>query len=203
MPTPKHLPQYPLRIYHASPSKTPPHVLQGLRQSSMPTFHAGTLDAALERAAFQTKTTHDEHYEDLSEQGIADDNDGPDYEKYMHVYEIPSREHVSLATFGDPHAAGYDEERNPEHIEGWEVNQRRTDKANKYRNEWEDKGSTSFVVPAQLVRTGKIRHLSSTQFNTSMSAFDEHPETADSLDSFKIEAINELKENNPKENWGE
>lgn len=167
-------------VYHGSLDKTPPH--QAVRNSltnwakflanksnntisafhnpthsykPKPGFHAGTINAALERVAF-LKVGDLESDIDLGYE--------PSYKAYMHAYEVPKKL-VSLMTFEDPDNQAYDEVTTAnDYVEALQVKEHRTDKVNKYINRWEDKGSLSYVIPHNLVQRGGVRHLNTQQF---------------------------------------
>ena len=164
-------------VYHGSLDKTPPH--QAVRNAltsrakflannpiladnpihaykPKPGFHAGTINAALERVGFlkvgDLESSIDGGYE-------------PSYKAYMHAYEVPKK-HVSLMTFEDPDNQAYDEVTTADdYVEALQVKEHRTDKVNKYKNRWEDKGSLSYVIPHNLVQRGGVRHLNTQQFD--------------------------------------
>jgi hypothetical protein len=152
--------------YHGSLSETPPHLLRpttsyanyiaGVDPTDMG-FHAGTINAALERVGSHQMDREDNDYFDDEE---------PETKAYMHAYEIPKK-HLSLLTYEDPHEQGYsDLNDTPDgYMEAMKVKETRQDKVNRYQNRWEDPGSTSYVIPHHLMRTGSVKHLSTQQFN--------------------------------------
>jgi hypothetical protein len=151
----------PITVYHGSLSETPPHKnptkmwrAKGFGELG---FHAGTINAALERLGVQQSDREGNDYFD---------NEEPETKAYMHAYEIPKK-HLSLITYEDPHAQGYSELEDvpDDYVEAMQVKENRTDKVNKYRNRWEDPGSTSYVIPHHLIRTGAVKYLSTQQFN--------------------------------------
>ena len=151
----------PITVYHGSLSETPPHEdpteMWGATGFEELGFHAGTINAALERVGVQQSDREGNDYLDDEE---------PETKAYMHAYEIPKK-HLSLITYEDPHEQGYSEHQDvpDDYVEAMQVKEKRTDKVNKYRNRWEDPGSISYVIPHHLMRTGSVKHLSTQQFN--------------------------------------
>jgi len=140
-------------VYHGSMDETPPHndpTSVGLTDRYFG-FHAGTINAALERVGFIAATERETEEE-------------PTF-AYMHAYEIPKNK-LSLMTYEDPHNQDYDDlgEVPESYNEAMQVKETRPDRVNKYINRWEDKGSMSYVVPPQLVWDGHVKHLSTQQF---------------------------------------
>ena len=165
-----------ITVYHASNDPTPPHVLashaepfrKGYQKSG---FHAGTITAALDRSLMMQHAHEKQYYSQMTEEGIQEDNNGPDFTTYMHTYQINKR--PSMMTFEDPHEEGYSDNvpRPPEdYQENMQVKENSKTSINKYRNRWEDPGSTSYVIPHQLVTSGHVKHISTQQFNTDPGA---------------------------------
>lgn len=165
-----------ITVYHASNNPTPPHVLashaepfrKGYKKSG---FHAGTINAALDRSLMMQHAHEKQYYSQMTEEGIQEDNNGPDFTTYMHTYQINKR--PSMMTFEDPHEEGYsDNTPKPpkDYQENMRVKENSKTSINKYRNRWEDPGSTSYVIPHQLVTSGHVQYISTQQFNTDPGA---------------------------------
>ena len=165
-----------ITVYHASNDPTPPHVLashaepfrKGYQKSG---FHAGTITAALDRSLMMQHAHEKQYYSQMTEEGIQEDNNGPDFTTYMHTYQINKR--PSMLTFEDPHEEGYSDNvpKPPkDYQENMQVKENSKTSINKYRNRWEDPGSTSYVIPHQLVASGHVKHISTQQFNTDPGA---------------------------------
>lgn len=163
-----------IKVYHTSPSPTPPHVLASddekykkrLGLTPRGGFHAGTINAALDRSLLMHASAEQDFYSDPDNE---DSSNGPDFTTYLHTYEINKR--PSMVTYEDPHMAGYDESSSADdYIEDLRVNEHSTKNINKYRNRWEDPGSISYVIPHQLVQSGYVKHLSTQQFSTDPGA---------------------------------
>ena len=165
-----------ITVYHASNDPTPPHVLashaepfrKGYQKSG---FHAGTITAALDRSLMMQHAHEQQYYSQMTEEGIQEDNNGPDFTTYMHTYQINKR--PSMMTFEDPHEEGYSDNvpKPPkDYQENMQVKENSKTSINKYRNRWEDSGSTSYVIPHQLVASGHVKHISTQQFNTDPGA---------------------------------
>ena len=165
-----------ITVYHTSNDPTPPHVLaihaepfrKGYQKSG---FHAGTITAALDRSLMMQHAHEKQYYSQMTEEGIQEDNNGPDFTTYMHTYQINKR--PSMMTFEDPHEEGYSDNvpKPPkDYQENMQVKENSKTSINKYRNRWEDPGSTSYVIPHQLVSSGHVKHISTQQFNTDPGA---------------------------------
>ena len=165
-----------ITVYHASNDPTPPHVLashaepfrKGYQKSG---FHAGTITAALDRSLMMQHVHEKQYYSQMTEEGIQEDNNGPDFTTYMHTYQINKR--PSMMTFEDPHEEGYSDNvpKPPkDYQENMQVKENSKTSINKYRNRWEDPGSTSYVIPHQLVTSGHVQYISTQQFNTDPGA---------------------------------
>ena len=165
-----------ITVYHASNDPTPPHVLashaepfrKGYQKSG---FHAGTITAALDRSLMMQHAHEKQYYSQMTEEGIQEDNNGPDFTTYMHTYQINKR--PSMMTFEDPHEEGYSDNvpKPPEdYQENMKVKENSKTSINKYRNRWEDPGSTSYVIPHQLVTSGHVQYINTQQFNTDPGA---------------------------------
>ena len=165
-----------ITVYHTSNDPTPPHVLarhaepfrKGYQKSG---FHAGTITAALDRSLMMQHAHEKQYYSQMTEEGIQEDNNGPDFTTYMHTYQINKR--PSMMTFEDPHEEGYSDNvpKPPkDYQENMQVKENSKTSINKYRNRWEDPGSTSYVIPHQLVASGHVKHISTQQFNTDPGA---------------------------------
>ena len=165
-----------ITVYHTSNNPTPPHVLaahaepfrKGYQKSG---FHAGTITAALDRSLMMQHAHEKQYYSQMTEEGIQEDNNGPDFTTYMHTYQINKR--PSMMTFEDPHEEGYSDNvpKPPkDYQENMQVKENSKTSINKYRNRWEDSGSTSYVIPHQLVASGHVKHISTQQFNTDPGA---------------------------------
>lgn len=98
-----------------------------------PTFHAGTKQSAKERLW---------EAEALTKGGIAT----------VHGYEINENAPMSRSKWSDPHI----DERNPHDPL---VPENETSKIYPYTNEYEDVGSTSYVIPRGFVKSGHVRYL--------------------------------------------
>ena len=112
-----------------------------------------------------------QYYSNMSQEEIDGDNNGPDFETYLHTYKIKKR--PSMMTFEDPHEEGYTSKAvNPpkDYQESMQVKETSKTNINKYRNRWEDPGSISYVIPHQLVSSGHVQHISTQQFNTDPGA---------------------------------
>jgi len=165
-----------ITVYHASNDPTPPHVLashaEPFRKGNQKSgFHAGTVTAALDRSLMMQHAHEKQYYSQMTEEGIQEDNNGPDFTTYMHTYQINKR--PSMMTFEDPHEEGYSDNapKPPEdYQENMQVKENSKTSINKYRNRWEDPGSTSYVIPHQLVASGHVQYISTQQFNTDPGA---------------------------------
>lgn len=121
-------------VYHGSWSSLPPHRYE--RQNS---FHAGTLASAYERI------------ENINY--FATENLYKDKRAEIHHYQIRSR--PSMLEYDDPQQT-YE----PDHIDMLRApEENNTNIIYKYRNRYEDKNSTSFVIPSKFVvdRTPQAR----------------------------------------------
>ncbi len=163
-----------ITVYHTSTNVVPPHVLAardekyknklGLKPKGG--FHAGTINAALDRSLIMHSRMEEDFY---SYPENEDHPDGPDFTTYLHTYQINKR--PSMVTYEDPHIAGYGQTREPkDYVEDLRVNEHSTKSINKYRNRWEDPGSISYVIPHQAVQSGYVKHLSTQQFSTDPAA---------------------------------
>jgi hypothetical protein len=163
-----------ITVYHTSTNVVPPHVLAardekyknklGLKPKGG--FHAGTINAALDRSLIMHSRMEEDFY---SYPENEDHPDGPDFTTYLHTYQINKR--PSMVTYEDPHIAGYGQTREPkDYVEDLQVNEHNTKGINKYRNRWEDPGSISYVIPHQAVQSGYVKHLSTQQFSTDPAA---------------------------------
>lgn len=129
-------------IFHGSYSDKPPH-----EYDSEPAFHAGTFDAALDRLASSEQ--------DASDAGMDINN------PKMHAYEV----HVqpSMMQYEDPYEPSHTPKNKPYMTEmqvntgeNWESAPQRI---LKYTNRFEDKGSTSYVIPKHFVEQGYVKYL--------------------------------------------
>lgn len=165
-----------ITVYHTSNDTTPPHILaswaehfgKGYKKSG---FHAGTITAALDRSLMMQHAHEKQYYSQMTEEGIQEDNNGPDFTTYLHTYQINKR--PSMMTFEDPHEEGYsDNAPKPpkDYQENMQVKENSKTSINKYRNRWEDPGSTSYVIPHQLVTSGHVQYINTQQFNTDPGA---------------------------------
>jgi hypothetical protein len=163
-----------ITVYHTSTNPVPPHTLAardekyknklGLKPKGG--FHAGTINAALDRSLIMHSRREEDFY---SYPENEDHPDGPDFTTYLHTYQINKR--PSMVTYEDPHIAGYGQTREPkDYVEDLQVNEHNTKGINKYRNRWEDPGSISYVIPHQAVQSGYVKHLSTQQFSTDPAA---------------------------------
>jgi hypothetical protein len=169
-----------ITVYHTSTNPVPPHTLAardekyknklGLKPKGG--FHAGTINAALDRSLIMHSSREEDFYSDPDNE---DHPDGPDFTTYLHTYQINKR--PSMVTYEDPHKDGYGDvsyaengKRSEDYVEDLRVNEHSTKSINKYRNRWEDPGSTSYVIPHQAVQSGYVKHLSTQQFSTDPGA---------------------------------
>lgn len=138
-------------------------------------FHAGTLQAAKDRLrAGLVETLNNSDYEE-----------GDILDAYIHSYEIP-RSLISPKMHMDPdtssarvlrHSATSRKRlsRAPEKV----TETSKPQQVIPYKNSFEDKGSTSYVIPSQLVYEGRIKHLGS-QFVADYTVDQDYPpSTAD------------------------
>jgi hypothetical protein len=168
----------PLIVYHANALEhKAPHLARGVGKSS---FHAGTLNAALDRAAYQTSKQMDEYYTDdhfpeitdadenfAANQKLFEHGEGPEPSFNLHTYQIIRR--PTMLTFEDPHDQGYSDEQliPDDYVEALQVpekGKRNEPFVHRYVNRWEDPGSNSFVISKNAVNRGYVKHLSSQQF---------------------------------------
>lgn len=120
-------------VYHGTVESDPPHLL------GFP-FHAGTKKAAQERI------------DDEISHGISVDEPTRVAASY-HAYEISDEAPMSRRTWEDPMFYKNEQRAVPEHKEN---------RIYPYKNEREDRGATSYVIPSSFV--GKhVKHLG-TQF---------------------------------------
>jgi len=168
-----------ITVYHTSTNVVPPHTLAardeaykkklGLKPRGG--FHAGTINAALDRSLLMHAQREQEFYEDPDNE---DHPDGPDFTTYLHTYQIKKR--PSMLTYEDPHSEGYDipgiiaDTEAHDYVEDLRVKEDSTKSIKKYRNRWEEPGSTSYVIPHQAVQLGHVKHLSTQQFSTDPGA---------------------------------
>lgn len=162
-------------VYHASNNSVPPHALAAedakyKKKLGLPPkggFHAGTINAALDRS-LNMQAIHEQDF--YSDPDNVDHPDGPDFTTYMHTYEINKR--PSMLTYEDPHMEGYTNTGigPDDYMEDLQVKEHSTQSINKYRNRWEDPGSISYVIPHQLVKSGHVKYLNTQQFNTDPGA---------------------------------
>jgi hypothetical protein len=124
-----------ITVYHTSTNVVPPHTLAardekyknklGLKPKGG--FHAGTINAALDRSLLMHAQREQEFYEDPDNE---DHPDGPDFTTYLHTYQINKR--PSMITYEDPHIAGYGHTREPkDYVEDLRVNEHSTKGINK------------------------------------------------------------------------
>lgn len=168
----------PLIVYHANAPEHPaPHLSKG---AGGPSFHAGTLNAALDRAAYQTNLQMSQYYEDdhfpeiqdaeentAAHQRLFEHGEGPDTSFNLHTYQILRR--PTLLTFEDPHEEGYSSEQMPpnDYVESLQVPEKSKGGEpfiHRYVNRWEDPGSNSYVISKNAVTKGYVKHLNSQQF---------------------------------------
>lgn len=168
----------PLIVYHANALEhKAPHLAKDV---GGPSFHAGSLNAALDRAAYQTSRQMDEYYTDdhfpeitdvdknfAAHQKLFEHGEGPEPSFNLHTYQIIRR--PTMLTFEDPHNQGYSDEQliPDDYVEDLRVPEKgKGDEpfVHKYVNRWEDPGSTSFVISKNAVDKGYVKHLNSQQF---------------------------------------
>lgn len=131
-------------VFHGSTHLLPPHEVPATSRSL--TFHAGTMQAAKDRLDFW-----------------AQPGDTP---SYIHTYKIDSG--VGPDVWGDPIVdEEYNKNVDPEDMrflpkEERSVPEEDTDVIHPYINEGEDRGSTSYVIPKNMVGAN-VRYLG-TQF---------------------------------------
>ena len=126
-------------VYHGTVSSGAPHVWGS-------PFHAGTLRAANERL------------DDEIEHGVAWDAENKGILAIgigqIHAYEISDDAPTSRKVWEDPMFSEDESKAVPEHKEN---------RIYPYKNEREDKGLTSYVIPSSFVGT-HVKHLNTTQF---------------------------------------
>ena len=120
-------------VYHGTWSSRPPHEYGA-------SFHVGTEQSARDRLS--------------SMEGIPEDGG---HFQAIHAYEIFSDEQISPKMYSDPHAGDTygdiwgDKPRSPL--------PKSHNKIVQYLNDHEDRGSTSYVIPSKMVKSGMIKHL--------------------------------------------
>lgn len=122
-------------VYHGTWSARPPH------EYDQP-FHAGTEQSAHDRL--------------FSGEGIPEDRG---WERTIHSYEIDTSD-VSPKMHSDPHYGDTYEQiwKSKDAPHTRRIPERPT-KIVKYLNDHEDRGSTSYVIPPEMVESGRVKHL--------------------------------------------
>lgn len=120
-------------VYHGTLTGKAPHMVYGNQM-----FHAGTKEAALDRIL------HTIESEEFKQEDPKTDVYVPGSAQ-IHAYEIQESAPISKRVFGDP------TDDNP-------VPEGNIRKIHRYKNEVEDYGSTSLVIPTKFVG-GHVRHL--------------------------------------------
>ena len=126
-------------VYHATLSDDPPHVYGE-------PFHAGTYRSAHDR--LDDEITYGVDWQ-------------PENEKYpnlgvgtIHEYEVSDKAPTSRRTWEDPMYFDDESKAVPEH---------KQNRIYPYKNEREDKGATSYVIPSNFVGN-HVKHLNKEQF---------------------------------------
>jgi hypothetical protein len=117
-------------VYHGTWSGGAPHEYEA-------PFHAGTMQATDDRAYDQVMAG------EVPENSI----------KQVHAYEISKTAPISRTLYNDPDAVAKDGYPAPRRVP-----QDREDKIYRYKNIREDRGSTSYVIPAHFVGN-HVKHL--------------------------------------------
>lgn len=126
-------------VYHGTIEGKAPH------EHGYP-FHAGTQRAASERLDDEISHGMDWDPENTGKPSIGVGQ--------VHAYEISDKAPTSRRTWQDPMFAEDETQAVPEH---------KQNRIYPYKNEREDRGSTSFVIPSSFVG-GHVKHLNTTQF---------------------------------------
>ena len=118
-------------------------------------IHAGTMQSAYDRLSPGLDSTlKDSDYED-----------GEQMHSYLHSYKIP-RNVINPTMHLDPDSRGVLRHSNtsrnrmkvtPEKI--YPYNNPSDNRVLQYKNEVEDKGSTSYLIPSKLIHDGRVNHL--------------------------------------------
>jgi hypothetical protein len=134
-------------LFHASTNAVPPHKQ---RKSNQPSFHVGTLKAAIDRI----------HLGQFDDDALMDEN--PQVNAYMHVYEtkVPKGAHV----YDDPSASGYSEYHHPDWDINNAINENNITEVTPYINRHEDPGSTSYVIPKSSIRAKNTKYVGTMPF---------------------------------------
>lgn len=120
-------------VYHGTWSSRPPHEYGS-------SFHAGTKQAARDRL--------------FSGENIPE---GEGHRQAIHAYEIYSDSQISSRMYSDPDAGDTYED-----IWGDRPRRflpKRSNKIVQYLNDHEDRGSISYIIPSEMVKSGMIKHL--------------------------------------------
>jgi len=156
----------PYLAFHGSFSEQPPHEQEGTEN-----FHAASRpQGSIERLGLQMYANAGLAQDAGNDEGIGPYGNSP---AYMHLYEVNSKPHPKV--YSDPHAnmdaygTGYDEDEEqdesnivPEHGHLTQPLQ--------YRNQHEDVGQLSYVLPKHMVGSGKINYVGRIPVNVSQDA---------------------------------
>ena len=156
----------PVIAHHSTWLGIDPHELNA--DSSV---HAGTMQAAYDRLSDGLGSTMED----------SDYESGERLDSYMHSYEVP-RGSINPTMHMDPHTSSKNVLRHPntsrkrmpvapEFLSPYE-NASDT-RVVPYTNTFEDKGSTSYVIPSKLINEGRVKHLGS-QFIASHEITDDN-----------------------------
>lgn len=120
-------------VYHGTWSPQPPHEYGG-------TFHAGTEQAARDRL--------------FSGENIPE---GEGARQAIHAYEVSSIASIDPKLYSDPDAGDT-------YSNIWGNHPRKqlpeqSSRITQYLNDHEDRGSTSYVIPSEMVARGMVKHL--------------------------------------------
>lgn len=144
-------------LFHASTSPTPPHKQ---RKKNQPSFHVGTLKAAIDRIHLGQFTD-----EDLG------NVENPQVNAYMHVYEtrVPKDAHV----YDDPSASGYTDYHDPDWDIENAIDETSVTEVTPYVNRHEDPGSTSYIIPKSSIRSKNAKYVGTMPFVARPEAYDD------------------------------
>lgn len=158
----------PIRAYHSTWLAIEPHELND--DSSI---HAGTMQSAYDRLSHGLDVTLDD----------SDYGNGEVMDSYLHAYEIP-RGLISRTMSLDPDSPNVLRHSNtsrkrlrkaPQKISSWDADEsKQPTSVVQYRNTHEDPGSISYVIPSNLIHSGKVKYLGA-QFIASHELDDENP----------------------------
>jgi len=156
----------PYLAFHGSFSEQPPHEQEGLEN-----FHAASRpQGSIERLGLQMYANAAMAQDTGNDEEIGPYGDSP---AYMHLYEVNAEPHPKV--YSDPHAnmdaygTGYEEDDSQDRSEIVPEFDRLTQPL-QYRNQHEDIGQLSYVLPKHMVDSGEINYVGCIPVNVSQDA---------------------------------